>query len=1129
MRKIPVLLAVLSLLAAALASPVTAVTPHRASLTATPLTPSDLTNVAKSASGRLAKTDPALLGLTGSKRISVMVKLDYDAVASYGGGVDGLAATSPQVTGKSLKNNKKAVDAYLRHAASFEKTTKSAISAKIGGASFGDSFRLAYGGVRMTLPQNQIANLLKVDGVAAVQQDTLRQPLDLASPEFVGATKVWPQLGGSSTAGEGVIVGLIDTGVWPEHPMFADPGIPTPAGGPWACDFGDGSDPLLGPAFACNDKLIGAYALTDGYLANSDAEPGEFCNNDTGVCSARDSEGHGTHTATTAAGSPVDHSVMLGVDRGPVSGIAPGASVIEYRVCLAQGCFGSDSVAAVQQAIEDGVNVINFSISGGGSAYTDPVELAFLDAYAAGISVNASAGNSGPGAGTSDHAGPWVTTVGASTLDRSFQSTLNMTADNGDTFTKDGVTVTDGIDPHPVVLAQDVPGYDGDDPATDDVEDPSLCAAPFAAGSVDGLIVACARGVNARIAKGYNALQGGAAGFILYNPTASDVESDNHWLPAIHLEGPNDEFVAFITDHTGVMASWAPGNATQVRGDVMAGFSSRGPLGDFLKPDITAPGVQILAGNTPQPTDIVNGPPGELYQAIAGTSMSSPHAAGVSALVKAAHPDWSPGQIKSALMTSSVQDVLKEDASTPADPFDMGAGSIRADRAVSPTVTFDVSADDYFASAADPLGRVDLNLPSIYANPMPGAIHTTRTLKNVSGVMQHFSVNAKAPAGASIKVTPSKFNLNAGASQTIQITIDGTNLADGFYFGQITLKANRSAVNAVLPVVFNKEPGVVELQHSCDPTTLSQGNVSECSVTATNFTAAASNVALNVTTNAKAKDLAIQDVGGPGIQSGNGFTWTGTLSPALAPTIDSITAANGNSPGGGYLPLGGFGIPAQSGFGDETIANFNVPAFKYGDEMYTSVGVDSNGYVVVGGGSAEDNNCCEPQTMPDPVRPNNVLAPYWTDLSLDSASGGGAIRVGILTDQVTNWLIVEWDKVQAWDAAAAGPANSFQVWIQLGDTEGQWFTYGAIGGPTSPLSVGAENRDGSSGVNLDPADIPTSPDWTITTSAPKAGGSVTIPYEAYGKKAGTYTITATLTADTMKAAAKQAVTLHVTK
>src|SRR5262249_5710232 len=162
----------------------------------------------------------------------------------------------------------------------------------------------------------------------------------------------------------------------------------------------DGSDPLLGAPFACNNKLIGAYAKTDTYMALHGADPGEFCDNGTGKCSPRDPEGHGTHTTTTSAGRCVSSATLLGVPRGPVCGSAPGAHVIMYRVCLAAGCFGSDSVSAVDQAILDGVDVINFSISGGGQPYADPVELAFLDAYDADISVNASAGNSGPGAGT---------------------------------------------------------------------------------------------------------------------------------------------------------------------------------------------------------------------------------------------------------------------------------------------------------------------------------------------------------------------------------------------------------------------------------------------------------------------------------------------------------------------------------------------------------------------------------------------------------------------------------------------------------------------------------------------------------------------------------------------------------
>ena len=179
-------------------------------------------------------------------------------------------------------------------------------------------------------------------------------------------------------------------------------------------------------------------------MANTGANANEFCNNTTHICSARDPEGHGTHTTTTAAGDCVASAMLYGVERGPVCGIAPGAHVIQYRVCLAQGCFGSDSVSAVQQAILDGVNVINFSISGGAQPYSDPVELAFLDAVNAGISVNASAGNSGPGAGTSDHGGPWTTTVGASTGPRQFASTLHLTADGGASLDIPGITLNGG-------------------------------------------------------------------------------------------------------------------------------------------------------------------------------------------------------------------------------------------------------------------------------------------------------------------------------------------------------------------------------------------------------------------------------------------------------------------------------------------------------------------------------------------------------------------------------------------------------------------------------------------------------------------------------------------------------------
>ena len=631
MRRLAVALATLCLLSGQLVFAGVASGAGPVQFTATPLTPDTTFEGAKSSSGSIAKSDPALLGRSDPTIVKVMIKYDFDAAASYGGGVGSLAATSPSVTGKSLTQNATAVAAYGTYVASLAKDISARAVKAAPALNVHGTYVTAYGGVSAQIPANQIAALLKVDGVVAVQEDTLEQPLD-DNTSFVGATAVWPSLGGSANAASGVIVGVIDTGVWPEHPMLAQGSLGAPAGGLRGCQFGDGTNVAnLGPVFPCNNKLIGAYAMTANYTLYNAVGANEFCDPVTKVCSPRDPEGHGTHTTTTAAGDCVASAMLYGVDRGPICGVAPGARVIQYRVCLANGCYGSDSVSAVQQAILDGVNVINFSISGGAQPYSDPVELAFLDAVHAGISVNASAGNAGPGAGTSDHAGPWVTTVGASTGPRFFTSTLHLTADGGATFDMAGVTVTTGISsPTPVVLAATLAKSGGG------LED-SLCQSVLASGAATGKIVMCQRGTNARVDKGYNVSQGTAAGMILYNPIKMDVETDNHWLPAIHVDGPPTALLAFVNGHTNVMATWAQGAPTATQPDVMASFSSRGPLGDWIKPDVTAPGIQVLAGMTPQPTGITNGPSGNLYQAIAGTSMSSPHAAGVSALIKAAH------------------------------------------------------------------------------------------------------------------------------------------------------------------------------------------------------------------------------------------------------------------------------------------------------------------------------------------------------------------------------------------------------------------------------------------------------------------------------------------------------------
>ena len=320
------------------------------------------------------------------------------------------------------------------------------------------TFDVVYGGASMLVPAGRVRDVLRVPGVVAVQRDRLAHTLTTTTPHFLGADRVWPTLGGPARAGRNVVIGVLDSGIWPEHPSFRDLGLgafPRAAG----CEFGDGSDPDLGEPFTCNRKLIGAYAFTDTYMSVLRAVPGEFCDNRTGACSARNADGHGTHTASTAAGAPTTASVF-GLPRGRVSGMAPGARVIAYRVCLDQGCYSSDSVSAIEQAVIDGVDVINFSISGGADPFSDPVELAFLDAYAAGIDVNASAGNSGPGPGTAEHAGPWVTTVGASYGPSAFMTSLQLRASDGATLSLPGSTITRGVAGRTVVSAADVAGYE---------------------------------------------------------------------------------------------------------------------------------------------------------------------------------------------------------------------------------------------------------------------------------------------------------------------------------------------------------------------------------------------------------------------------------------------------------------------------------------------------------------------------------------------------------------------------------------------------------------------------------------------------------------------------------------------
>jgi subtilisin family serine protease len=1070
---------------AALATP----TPAPARWQVTPVTGGQLVEGAKSPTGKLAKSDQALLRATSPAPVNVVVKLDYDSLAAYHGGLPGLPGTSPAVTGKALDTRSAEARKYGEHIADVEKAFLDDLARKVPGAVAGQRIRTVYGGIALRIPGDKAAEVLKLPGAVAVQEDRPQPLLTDSSPQFIGADTIYSRLGGSDSSGKGVIVGVLDTGAWPEHPSFAARGgLPAPGptkdGTARVCDFGDNPLTPAADPFTCNNKLIGGRPFLETYNA---VFGGEVYPD-----SARDSGGHGTHTASTSAGGPVADANPLGISRGPIHGIAPAAEVSVYKVCGTQGCFPSDSAQAVARAILDGVRVINFSVGGGSDPYSDPVELAFLDAYAAGVLVSASAGNSGPGANTTDHRGPWVTTVAASTQSRTFQSTITLSG-GGATAKIKGASITGGIAaPLRVVLAS-APPYSN-----------ALCTTPAPPGIFAGKIVACERGPD-RVLKSFNVRQGGAAGMILYNGFAFDVFTDAHWLPSVHVDKPEtDILLSFLAAHPDATASFTQGTKATWQGDVMTHFSSRGPGGDFLKPDVTAPGLHILAGMTPTPESPLEGPPGNLYQVIAGTSMSAPHVTGSAALVFALHPTWTPGQVKSALETTAKTTVTKPDRVTEADPFDMGGGRIDLTKAGDPGLTLDVSAADFVASATDPLDRIDLNLPSVNAPTMPGIITAKRTVTNTTGKTLVFTASGKTVSGAGITVLPPLFTVAPGKSAKLSVIITAPDLPDGQYFGQIDLKQVGGSRALHLPVAFFRQEGAVPVDQTCAPSTIARNTgESTCSVTVQNNTLEATEVTALSTLDARLR-----------LNSVTGATRIGTQIATAKTTLaarqpDRPTIAPGAGPGG-YIPLDAFGIPPTP-IGDEQALNFTVPAFTIAGRSYTRIGVTSNGYSVAGGANGSDDISFLPQTLPDPARPNGVLASYWTDLD---GTGAPGVFAATLSSGSQTWLVLEWRV----NAVGTTDTKVFQQWIGLNGVEDISYAYDQSNLPGDAaagagLTVGAENADGTAG---DQISGPPTEDLVVTSTPGAPGGALTYTMKVKGVSPGVGNVTTTTSTPQVK-------------
>jgi hypothetical protein len=728
-----------------------------------------------------------------SAKSSYVVQMIQQPAAVYTGGIAGYKATKP-ATGAKLDPLNADVVKYvgLLH------SQHGAALTAVGGATKLYDYDYAFNGFAAKLTPDQRAALQARPDVLSVEKDAAATVETTSTTAFLGlsgATGIWNTLG---ARGEDVIIADIDTGIWPENPAFTDRVGVGPNGQSGKLGYrqlpGWHGKCTPGEAFTaadCNQKLIGAQWFVAGHGGPDSIIPEEYL-------SARDFDGHGSHTSSTAGGNadtPTNGDAAAS-GLNTVNGMAPRARIAEYKACWELpdhsqvSCFTSDTTAAIDTAVRDGVDVITYSIGGTATNFLNSVEVAFLNAAATGVFVSASAGNDGPTASTITHPSPWITTVAASTHDRfgAGTATVGGTTYSGASLAGAGVTAS-------MIKSTDA-GLAGQD-----AEEVRLCTpGTLDTAKVSGKIVICDRGVVDRTAKSLAVKLASGAGMILANTSVNSINADLHFVPTIHVDDTaGDAIKAFLAAHPGAPATISAGTIVKdANAPQIASFSSRGPsLASFdqIKPDVSAPGVDVLAAVAPPNHN------GRMFDFESGTSMSAPHIAGIAADLISIHRDWTPDMIKSALMTSALN--LKDE---PVDVFAQGSGQVTPKGAADPGLVYKAGFVDYvnFLCGTGQLSPClrgftaiapsNLNLPSIAIGALPGIQTVTRRVTNVGAQAETYNASISL-AGIKTEVSPASFTVAPGQTQTFTVKFtEDTAALNAFTQGFLTLTGSKGHV-----------------------------------------------------------------------------------------------------------------------------------------------------------------------------------------------------------------------------------------------------------------------------------------------------------------------------------------------